>query len=263
MLGLGVAAAPALKAGFVPCPPCADAVLGEEETEFSDPASDPVRYEPLEITYNSVPTTAPFLALTFDDGPHGKQTPRLLDLLAERNLRATFYVIGMNVAAHPEITRRIVEEGHEIANHTWSHPQLSRLSMDRVTSELQRTHDAVLEATGVECRNMRPPYGAVNERIRNLAREHLDYTTIMWSVDPMDWKYRNADRITRELLAGAAPGAILLCHDIHAATVDAMPATLDGLLAKGFHFATVSDLVAMEQPHAPKQPADSSVQEPA
>ncbi len=211
--------------------------------------------------FHSASIGTPHLALTFDDGPHGTLTPRLLDMLAERQARATFYVIGRNVEAHPKIARRIVEEGHEIANHTWSHPALSRLSAERVAEELRRTHETVLEVTGVRMSNLRPPYGALNDRVRQVAFDRHGYDTVMWSVDPLDWKHRNAERVTRELVAGAAPGAVLLCHDIHASTVAAMPSTLEQLHGRGFRLVTVSDLMAMnnsgrldsnQRPPAPK-----------
>jgi len=169
-----------------------------------------------------------------------------LDTLRARKVRATFYVIGNNVNANPAIAQRIVQEGHEIANHTMTHPSLSRLSAARVSQELRGAHQAIANATGVQALNMRPPYGAVNDQVRRVANNEFGYTTIMWSVDPLDWKYRNSERVTRELTNGAAPGAILLCHDIHATTVAAIPATLDQLLRQGYQFVTVRELLRME-----------------
>jgi peptidoglycan-N-acetylglucosamine deacetylase len=197
--------------------------------------------------FHSAMVSTPHLALTFDDGPHGALTPRLLDLLSERNVKATFYVIGRNVELYPDIARRIVTEGHEIANHTFTHPALSRLSAERVAEELRRTHETVLQVTGVRMTNLRPPYGAFNDRVRQVAFDGHGYDTIMWSVDPLDWKYRNAARVTRELVGGAAPGAVLLCHDIHKTTIAAMPSTLDQLLARQFQFVTVAELMAMDK----------------
>lgn len=197
--------------------------------------------------FHSAAIGTPHLALTFDDGPHGSLTPKLLDLLAQRRVKCTFYVIGRNVEAYPDIARRIVAEGHEIANHTWTHPQLSRLPAARVADELRRTHETVLEITGVRMTNLRPPYGAFNDSVRRVAFDRHGYDTIMWSVDPLDWKYRNAGRITRELVKGAAPGSVLLCHDIHASTIAAMPSTLDQLLGRGFEFVTVADLMRMDE----------------
>ena len=197
--------------------------------------------------FHSAAIGTPHLALTFDDGPHGKLTPKLLDLLGRRGVKSTFYVIGRNVEAYPDIARRIVAEGHEIANHTWTHPQLSRLSAARVADELRRTHDKVLEVTGVRMTNLRPPYGAFNDNVRRVAFDRHGYDTIMWSVDPLDWKYRNSSRVTRELVKGAAPGAVLLCHDIHPSTIAAVPPTLDQLLGRGFRFVTVAELMAMDK----------------
>jgi len=198
------------------------------------------------LSYNSVHVDRPLLALTFDDGPHPNLTPRLLDILAEREAKVTFYVIGQNAAAHPDIVRRMVEEGHEIANHTWAHPALSKASADRVRSELRRTHQVVEDLVGVKMQNMRPPYGAVNDRVRKIARDEFDYTTIMWSVDPQDWKIRNATHVRNSLVQGATAGAILLCHDIHASTIEAIPGAVDTLLDKGYEFATVGELLDWE-----------------
>ena len=213
------------------------------ETPPVSPVHPPVMLPP----FHSASIGTPHLALTFDDGPHGSLTPRLLDALGKRKVKATFYVIGRNVEMHPEIARRIVAEGHEIANHTWSHPSLSGLSAERVADELRRTHEIVLEMTGVRMTNLRPPYGAFNDRVRQVAFDGHGYDTIMWSVDPLDWKYRNTARVTRELVGGAAPGAVLLCHDIHKTTIAAIPPTLDQLLARNFQFVTVAELMAMDK----------------
>ena len=197
--------------------------------------------------FHSAIIGTPHLALTFDDGPHPKLTPRLLDLLADREVKATFFVIGEKVEAHPDIARRIVEEGHEIANHTWTHPVLSKISAARVTEELRLTHEKVLHVTGSTMTALRPPYGAFNGEVRKIAFDRHAYDTIMWSVDPLDWKYRNSARVRRELLKGAAPGAVLLSHDIHATTVAAMPETIDLLQTRGFHLTTVQALQAMDK----------------
>ena len=197
--------------------------------------------------FYSATVATPHIALTFDDGPHGTLTPRLLDLLAERNVKATFYVIGRNVEAHPDIARRIVAEGHEIANHTWSHPALSGLGAPRIAEELRRTHETVLDVAGVRMTNLRPPYGAFNDRVRQVAFEGHGYDTIMWSVDPLDWKHRNSARVTRELVEGAAPGAVLLCHDIHKTTVAAIAPAVDQLQARQFRFVTVAELMGMDE----------------
>ncbi|MDF1863055.1 MAG: polysaccharide deacetylase family protein, partial [Verrucomicrobiales bacterium] len=112
-------------------------------------------------SYSSVRTNLPFLALTFDDGPHPVNTPRLLDILRSRNVKATFYVVGTNAKRYPEILRRIVAEGHEIGNHTVTHGNLTKMSPDQIRTELKTSHDTIVSATGVAPRTMRPPYGAI------------------------------------------------------------------------------------------------------
>src|SRR6266446_10651372 len=112
------------------------------------------------ITFNSVHTDGPYIAMTFDDGPSATLTPKLLDLLAARHIKATFFVIGENVAEHPEIVARAVREGHEIGNHSWSHPYFARMSDDAIRSQLKRTDEAIVNATGVRPKLLRPPYGS-------------------------------------------------------------------------------------------------------
>jgi peptidoglycan/xylan/chitin deacetylase (PgdA/CDA1 family) len=121
-----------------------------------------------------------------------------------------------------------------------------------VLSQLQRTHDVIVATTGVAPTLMRPPYGGFTPNQRNWANKKWDYKIILWDVDPLDWKYRNAARVESEILKQTVPGSIILSHDIHKTTVDAMPATLDALIAKGFKFVTVSELVAMDRPAAAK-----------
>ena len=206
-------------------------------------------------TYSQCHVDGPYIAITFDDGPHAENTPRLLDMLKQRGIKATFFVVGQCAAEFPDIMKRIVTEGHEVANHSWSHPQLTRLGEGSVTDQLQRTHDVIRQTTGVSTKLLRPPYGAFTTNQRAWAAQKWGYKTIMWDVDPLDWKFRNADHVKNEILKGTVNGSIILAHDIHKSTVDAMPGTFDGLLAKGFKFVTVSELVAMDRPLPPKPKA--------
>ena len=214
-------------------------------------------------SYNKIETSQPYVALTFDDGPHPELTPKLLDLLKDRNIRATFYVIGKNVEAYPEIAQRIVAEGHEIGNHTFSHPALSKLGATRVKSEIERTNAAILSATGLQPRTMRPPYGATNAGLNRRLREEFDLPVIMWSVDPQDWKYRNAGRVSAHIIQNAKPGDIILAHDIHPSTIAAMPPALDALLGRGLRFVTVSELLEMEPaPQSSTEMAEMAAAQP-
>ena len=213
--------------------------------------------------YRSVQTSRPFVALTFDDGPHPELTPQLLDILRQQGVRATFYVIGRNVDAYPEIARRIVAEGHEIANHTYNHPHLTQISAARLDSEITRTTESIQRATGRRPTNVRPPYGAINPRVEQaLLRKHgLD--VIMWSVDPLDWRRPGAEVVRQRLVDGAAPGGILLAHDIHPGTIEAMPGTISDLKAKGYGFATVSQLLALQGKTSQPNPVRPAAQEQA
>lgn len=197
------------------------------------------------ISFSRVSTAGPYVALTFDDGPHATNTPRLLDILRARNVKATFYVIGRSVDAYPGILRRTVAEGHEIGNHTYTHPNLSKLSTAQVHAELRKCDDAIMRAAGIRPKTLRPPYGALLQTQRQMIHAEYGYPTIMWSVDPLDWKRPGAGVVTSRIVSGTTNGAIILVHDLHASSVDAMPATIDTLLRKGYRFVTVSQLLAM------------------
>jgi peptidoglycan/xylan/chitin deacetylase (PgdA/CDA1 family) len=215
----------------------------------STPSPAPTPAKP--ATYAQVRVDQPYIAMTFDDGPSAENTPRLLEMLKQRNIKATFFLIGQNVAANPDLVRRILADGHEIGNHSWTHPQLSKLSDDRVTMEITKTQDAIKDASGFTPSLLRPPYGAITPRQREWVEDRFGLNVILWSVDPFDWKRPGASVITQRILSQVRPGAIILSHDIHKQTVDAMPATLDGLIAKGYKFATVSQLIAMNKPKPP------------
>lgn len=210
------------------------------------------------VTFSRVSVSKKYVAMTFDDGPHPKNTPKLLDILRERNIKATFYVIGRNVDLYPAITRRIVAEGHELGNHTYTHGNMTKMSDAKVREELNTTRDAIARAAGVKPRTLRPPYGALLQTQRSWIHSEYGYPTIMWAVDPRDWQRPGPSVVTSRILSATTPGAIVLAHDLHAPTVTAMPATLDGLLKKGYNFVTVSQLLAMKPKAAPAQAASTS-----
>ena len=221
----------------------------------------PAATGPKPATYTQIRVDQPYIAMTFDDGPSAATTPRLLDILKQRNIKATFFLIGQNAASNPDIVRRILADGHEIGNHSWTHPQLSKLSDDRVTTEISKTQDAIKEATGFTPTLLRPPYGAITTRQREWIEGRFGLSIILWSVDPFDWKRPGASVITQRILSQVRPGAIILSHDIHKQTVDAMPATLDALAAKGYKFVTVTELIAMNKPKPSPTPGVSAGQE--
>jgi peptidoglycan/xylan/chitin deacetylase (PgdA/CDA1 family) len=205
-------------------------------------------------TISSVHVDGPYIALTFDDGPHQKLTPRLLDLLAEHHIHVTFFVVGENAAEYPEILQRAVREGHEIGNHTWSHPNLAKMTDENVRSQIKRTEEAITNAIGSRPTLFRPPYGSVTAHQKRFIRDELGYEIILWEVDPLDWKNPGPNVVSSRILKETHPGAIVLAHDIHAQTIQAMPATLTELEAKGFKFVTVSELLKLQTPIPPPTP---------
>jgi peptidoglycan/xylan/chitin deacetylase (PgdA/CDA1 family) len=218
-------------------------------------------------SYNAIRVDGPYIAMTFDDGPDAKLTPRLLDLLKERNIHVTFFVLGERVKDHPEILQREVAEGHEIGNHSWDHKALNKLPEGGLQHELADTSELIRQTIEKPVTLMRPPYGATNPRLSRAIEKEYGMKVILWSVDPDDWKDPGPKVVSERIISGwkgsggAKPGAIILSHDIHKGTIEAMPATLDALLAKGYKFVTVSELIALES----KNPAPSptpSVQKP-
>ncbi|MDT0573620.1 polysaccharide deacetylase family protein [Streptomyces sp. DSM 3412] len=179
------------------------------------------------------------VALTFDDGPV-KDTQRLLGLLNDRNVRATFYAVGTNVQKNPATVRAASQAGHQIGNHSWDHANLTKLSAAKVKSQLSRTDTVIKQATGTKPTTFRAPYGAHNATVRSAAGRPL----VHWSVDTLDWKYRDTARLIKYVNAETRPGDIVLMHDIHRTTVDAVPGIIKALKARGFHFVTVDQLFA-------------------
>jgi peptidoglycan/xylan/chitin deacetylase (PgdA/CDA1 family) len=217
------------------------------------------------ITFTEVNVDGPYIAMTFDDGPHATNTPELLEMAAERHIKLTFFVLGECVVQNPDVLRREVAEGHEIGNHSWSHPNLARLSDEGLRTQLQRTEDMIGKTAGIKPKLMRPPYGELTKRQRILANHEFGYRVILWDVDPLDWKRPGSDVVAQRIIAGARPGSIILSHDIHSPTIAAMPQVFDELLAKGFKFVTVSELLAMdkggERPEVVKTPHQAQLKD--
>lgn len=203
-------------------------------------------------TFSWINVNGPYIALTFDDGPSAKLTPKLLDLLAAHHIKATFFVIGQNVAENPEITARAAREGHEIGNHSWSHPNFAKMSDEAVRRELRKTDDAIRMATGSAPTLLRPPYGSITSRQKKWIADEFGYKITLWDVDPLDWRRPGPAIVRDRILRNTRPGSIVLSHDIHPGTIEAMPATIEQLEAKGFKFVTVSELISMAVPETPK-----------
>jgi len=212
------------------------------------------------ITYSQCHVDGPYIAMTFDDGPNPKNTPKLLDLLAAKHIKATFFVVGECATDYPAIMKRIVAEGHEIGNHSWDHPNFGKSSDAKIRSQVQRTNDVILAETGIKPTLLRPPYGSMTPKQRQWVHDEFGYNIILWDVDPNDWKEPGVNVVAQRIISGTRPGSIILSHDIHAPTIEAMPMVFDALLAKGYKFVTVSELIAMDK--GPAKP-DNSLPAPA
>ncbi len=235
--------------------PAADPAAGYGQQPVASP--EPAKGAP-RITFTECHVDGPYIAFTFDDGPHPVQTPRVLKMLKERNIKATFFCLGECVAQNPDVAKQIVEEGHEIANHSWNHPQLSKMSEAAVKDQLDRAHNVIKQTTGITPTLMRPPYGAFTAKQRTWANAVWNYKIILWDVDSLDWKHRTPAKTESIIMKETKNGSIILCHDIHKTTIDAMPATLDALLAKGFKFVTVTELLKMHHEPVPGKKGQTS-----
>lgn len=206
------------------------------------PATPPAPRVPgVRVSSVSVPTKT--VALTFDDGPHGTLTPRILNILAKYNAKCTFFVLGSNVQRNPGIVSRMASEGHEVANHSWNHPNLAQSSYDTVSSQMSRTNEAIMNACGRKPRLMRPPYGACSSALSSRLKSDFGLTTVLWSVDTNDWRKPGVSAIVSRAVNGARPGSIILVHDIHSSTADAVEGIVRGLKERGFELVTVSTLM--------------------
>jgi peptidoglycan/xylan/chitin deacetylase (PgdA/CDA1 family) len=226
-LSLGACAAAASPAAAVPASPAAPA----DHADGGSPVVGGLSGNPLDCSRLKC------VALTFDDGP-GEHTGELLDALAEFDAHATFYVLGSKVEGNTGTLRRMAEDGHEIGNHSWAHDDLAGMSAGDVERDIDRTNEAIREATGEEPTTVRPPYGSLNGTVRST----VDQALVLWDVDTLDWKSRDAGKVTEAALDDAAPGSVVLFHDIHESTVEAIPRVLAGLHRQGFHFVTVDEL---------------------
>lgn len=181
----------------------------------------------------------PEVALTFDDGPSPKYTPLLLDGLKERNVRATFFLLGKNVKENQELVQRMQAEGHLLGNHTYNHVQLNKIPETTARQEILKTNNEIYEATGKYPEYMRPPYGAWKKNME-LCVEMLP---VFWDIDTLDWKSQNVDAILKA--AGEEPedGSIILMHDEYQTSVEAALLLIDRLKEKGYEFVTVDELI--------------------
>lgn len=174
-----------------------------------------------------------------DDGPHPYYTEQLLDGLADRGVKATFFLLGENIEGREDIIRRMHEEGHLIGNHTFYHVDVNSLPLKEACAEIQDTSSAITAITGQQVEYVRPPYGSWN---KELECEVL-MIPVFWTLDTLDWKVKNADQIVREVLSDVEENDVILMHDSYRTTVDAALRIVDALQEKGYEFVTADELI--------------------
>lgn len=179
------------------------------------------------------------IAITFDDGPGYKTTEKLLDGLAERNVKATFFLIGNKVEQNKEIVQRMHKEGHLIGNHTYSHVDLACVGNNSALEEIQKTNELIKSITGEDVKYIRPPFGKYNNRLIF----DVNMTAVLWSIDPDDWKTTDVSQVVNLVVSNAGCGDIILLHDIYDSSVEAALEIIDRLQDKGFVFVTVDQIL--------------------
>ena len=195
--------------------------------------------------YRSAQNASKKIALTFDDGPHPSQTKAILDILDRYGVRATFFMVGVNIENYPEAAKAVISAGHEVGNHTYSHAKIGKMTELEVSRELDACESLLVDILGYEPHLFRPPQGALSDAIEGCSFEH-DYRLILWSLDTRDWEIKDAERIASCVLSNVKGGDIVLMHDYigtHSRTAQALEKLLPVLLFRGYEFVTVSELL--------------------
>lgn len=193
------------------------------------------------------------VAITFDDGPNPIYTPQILDILKEKDVKATFFVVGLHVKKYPEIARRIVAEGHDIGNHTYTHKDLVPSTRRMVLAQVHKTDHVIKHVTGVATNLFRPPRGIYSSAVRKLLVDEERYHFILWSVSSTDWRKISPGNILKRVARYTRPGAILLFHDSGALirreggsrenTVESLGMVIDYLRGKGYEIMPITEMI--------------------
>jgi peptidoglycan/xylan/chitin deacetylase (PgdA/CDA1 family) len=201
------------------------------------------------IVVHYVKTDKPVVALTFDDGPHPQFTPQVLSILKQHRVPATFFMTGAAMEKHPELVARALREGHVIANHTYSHPQLPKQTRRQLAREVDKTEDVIRRFTRQRSHLLRPPYGMYNQQVCRLAREK-HYNVVLWIVCAENREAPTPEAMARRVLERAKPGGVILAHDgssneslDRSRTVQSLPLMIEGLRKRGYEFVTVPTLL--------------------
>ena len=192
------------------------------------------------VTPTPKPTTSTKrVALTFDDGPHAKVTQQILKTLNKYNAKATFFVLGESVKKNPNVLKEAFNAGHEIGNHTYDHPKLTTLTDKQIQTQIQSTNEVVKSITGYNTTVFRPPYGSYNKTVTS----QLNMPNVLWTVDTLDWKHRDPKKTLQIVKTNVKNDSIILMHDIHQSTADALDSILSTLQKQGYEFVTVSEIL--------------------
>ncbi len=231
----------------------ADTPAGSEPPEdtSSEPESTSTSVTPEETVIPQLPKleknpaidpTKPMIVLSFDDGPSA-HTERLLDILEEHGAKGTFFLVGKGITYRADTVKRMYEAGHNVGTHTWSHPELTRLTRNEIISEITMANDKLNQVTGGHSYLVRPPYGSYNDEVKAIGAE-LGVAYVNWSVDTLDWKIKDVEQLHSKIISAARNGAIILCHDIHKTTVDAMETVIPQLISEGYQLVTFTEMMA-------------------
>jgi len=188
------------------------------------------------------------IALTFDDGPDGKYTPKVLDILKENGVKGTFFLVGPQVSKYPDTAKRILDEGHSIGNHSWSHKDFKKMTLKQIASEIDRTQQEIADATGYTPHLMRAPYGNISTSLLEVLHER-EMAHVYWTIDTRDWAGTSVADMRKNITDHAQPGAILLMHSFGGKknaldnTITLLPLIIDDLSKEGFTFVTVDELI--------------------
>lgn len=212
----------------------------KEEKIVTEHATPPVKEEVNEGDQKSMR-----IALTFDDGPDLKYTPRILDILKEKNVKATFFVVGIQVNKYPEVVQRMEDEGHMIGNHSYSHPSFTKLTTEQLKQEIDETDEKIQAVIGYTPEIVRPPYGAINDEVR-AELESYGKQVIIWNIDPRDWDGNSVEDMLDNILTNARDGGNILLHSFGSKhvenTVKLLPTAIERLEELGYIFVTIDEL---------------------
>lgn len=215
-----------------------EATTQPESTTLEETTSEGESVDKIDYSNPNIDPTKPMVALTFDDGPGGESTIRILDALKKYNAHATFFVVGSNIDKYADIIKREAAEGSEVGNHTNSHAQLTKLDTNGILSEVNGVKEKIMQLTGQKVVPIRPPYGALDDNVMATITDPV----ILWSIDTLDWKTRDAQSTIQNIQSSVYDGAIILMHDIYSTTADAAVNIIDWLHSQGYQMVTVSEL---------------------